>query len=117
MKFKIDENLPTEYAVALRDAGYDADTVGDERISGADDSTVFAHSQAEFRTLITLDLDFSNLQLYPCQSHSGIIILRTRAQDKGTLLIIIRRLIPVFRQRSPERQLWIVESDRIRVRE
>ena len=28
----------------LRDAGYDADTVGDEKISGADDSTVFAHS-------------------------------------------------------------------------
>ena len=117
MKFKIDENLPIEYAVTLRDVGYDADTVEDERISGADDATVFAHSQAESRTLITLDLDFSNLQMYPCQSHSGIIILRTRAQDKGTLLTILRRLIPVFRERSPHRQLWIVEKDRIRVRE
>lgn len=117
MKFKIDENLPAEFALTLRDSGYDADTVADEKISGADDATVFEHSQAESRTLITLDLDFSNLQLYPCRSHSGIIILRTRAQDKGTLMIILRRLILVFKERLPQQQLWIVENDRIRVRE
>ena len=31
MKFKIDENLPREYASILRDAGFSADTVADER--------------------------------------------------------------------------------------
>ncbi len=101
----------------LRDAGFDADTVGDEKISGADDATVFEYSQMEARTLITLDLDFSNLQVYPCQSHAGIVILRTRTQDKSTLVAILRRLIPVFQEKSPQQQLWIVENDRIRVRQ
>lgn len=40
MKFKIDENLPAEAAEILRDAGFVADTVGDEDLSGADDETI-----------------------------------------------------------------------------
>ena len=101
----------------LRDVGFDADTVADEGIAGADDHIVFTFSQAETRILITLDLDFSNLQTYPCHTHAGIVILRTKAQDKPTLITIMRRLIPIFRERSPARQLWVVEQDRIRVRE
>jgi predicted nuclease of predicted toxin-antitoxin system len=40
LKFKIDENLPIEAAVLLRQAGFEADTVAEEHLSGADDSTV-----------------------------------------------------------------------------
>ena len=36
MKFKIDENLPAEAADILKSAGFDAQTVGDENLSGAD---------------------------------------------------------------------------------
>ena len=35
MKFKIDENLPTEAADLLRSAGHDAVTVGEQRLGGA----------------------------------------------------------------------------------
>jgi hypothetical protein len=35
LKFKVDENLPTEYAPILREAGFEADTVSDEKLSGA----------------------------------------------------------------------------------
>jgi len=101
----------------LRDAGYDADTVADENISGADDPVIFRFSQAEGRTLITLDLDFSNLKAYPCGSHAGIIIIRTKTQEKPVLVSIMRRIIPMLQVRSPHGQLWIVEGDRIRVRE
>ena len=34
MKFKIDENLPSELAVDLRDLGHEADTVFDESLAG-----------------------------------------------------------------------------------
>jgi hypothetical protein len=30
LKFKVDENLPTEYAPIIREAGFEADTVSDE---------------------------------------------------------------------------------------
>jgi len=40
LKFKVDENLPAEHAALLREAGHEADTVGDQKLSGSDDSTV-----------------------------------------------------------------------------
>ncbi len=57
MKFKTDENLPTEAAGLLRAAGYDAVTIGDERLGGSADETVGAACRREGRVLLTLDLD------------------------------------------------------------
>jgi len=36
VKFKIDENLPKDVAEFLRSHGFDAETVSDERLAGAD---------------------------------------------------------------------------------
>ena len=117
MKFKIDENLPLEYRPILEQAGFHADTVADENLSGQDDSIVIARCRSESRILITLDLDFGNIHSYPPQSYSGIIVFRSKSQDKLTLIGLLRRLVSALQKRSPERQLWIVERDRIRVRE
>ncbi|MGC1416810.1 MAG: DUF5615 family PIN-like protein [Candidatus Acidiferrum sp.] len=117
MKFKVDENLPAEHATMLRDAGHEADTVADQQLTGADDLALFKRCQTEDRILLTLDLDFANVQAYPPKLHSGIVVFRSRAQDKLTLIALLRRLLPVLASRSPEQQLWIVEHDRIRYRE
>ncbi len=117
MKFKIDENLPAEHAAILREAGHEADTVADQKLSGADDLAVSERCQAEDRILLTLDLDFANVQAYPPKSHSGIVVIRSSVQDKMTLISLLKRMLPVLRQRSPKQQLWIVEQDRIRYRE
>jgi len=85
LKFKIDENLPFEYGPILEQAGFDADTVAGENLSGHDDSIVIARCRSESRILITLDLDFSNIHSYPPQSYSGIIVFRSKSQDKLTL--------------------------------
>jgi predicted nuclease of predicted toxin-antitoxin system len=114
MKFKVDENLPSEFASILREAAFDADTVNDERLGGADDSIVSQRSRAEDRVLLTLDLDFANIQAYPPGDYPGIVVFRSKVQDKVTLISLLRRLIPVLIERSPARQLWIVEHDRIR---
>ena len=117
MKFKIDENLPVEFAAGLCRAKFDAETVSSERLSGADDATLFERCQLEGRILITLDLDFANVQSYPPGSHAGIVVFRPGSQDKNCLISLLERLLPVFSSKSPKGQLWIVESDRIRYRE
>ena len=116
MKFKIDENLPEEYAAILREAGYPADTVVDEGLAGSDDKVVFAECQQEVRVLVTLDLDFSNTKQYPPGTHQGIVVVRSKAQDKPTLVRLFRRVVPIFKDRQPAGQLWIVEHDRVRFR-
>ena len=117
MKFKVDENLPTEYASILREAGFEADTVSDEKLSGAGDSALSERCRAEDRVLITLDLDFANVQAYRPKSHPGILVFRAKSQDKPTLIALLKRLVPALLHLSPKHQLWIVEPDRIRYRE
>ena len=117
MKFKVDENLPAEHAEILRDAGHQADTVADQKLTGADDADLLERCKTEDRILLTLDLDFSSVQAYPPRSHSGIVVFRSGTQDKETLLALLKRLLPLFESRSPKQQLWIVEQNRIRYRE
>ena len=117
MKFKIDENLPVEFAEMLRDSGNDAVTVDDEALSGSPDSQLLEHCCHEERVLITLDLDFGNLTSYPLSSHAGILVFRPKSQDKPTLISLLRRVVPELPKLSNGKQLWIVEPSRIRIRE
>lgn len=117
MKFKIDENLPAEFAAVLGEAGFEAATVAEERLSGTTDSALLELCRTEERVLVTLDLDFANVQSYPPETHSGIIVFRSKSQDKLTLIDLLKRIVPVLKGRSAAGQLWIVQPDRIRYRE
>jgi predicted nuclease of predicted toxin-antitoxin system len=117
LKFKVDENLPAEHAALLREAGHEADTVADQKLSGSDDTTLAERCRTEDRILLTLDLDFANVQAYPPKSHSGIIVFRPNSQDKLTLISLLKRMLPVLSRRSPKQEPWIIERDRIRYRE
>ena len=116
MNFKIDENPPAECAALLRGAGFGADTVVEEDLAGTDDAAIARTVRAEGRVLITLDLDFANIQAYPPSTHSGIIVLRLKRQDKHAVLGLVLRMISALKTRLPAGDLWIVESDRIRFR-
>jgi predicted nuclease of predicted toxin-antitoxin system len=117
VKFKIDENLPAEAATVFRQAGYDADTVWDEALAGADDATVVGKVRREHRILVTLDLDFANIRSYPPEAQPGLIVLRLTQQDKANAVAVLKRVVLALGQRTPEGELWIVEEDRIRFRQ
>ena len=72
--------------------------------------------RSEGRVLITLDLDFANIRAYPPAEYAGIIILRSKEQDKHAVLTLVDRIALVLANRAPEGELWIVEPDRIRFR-
>jgi predicted nuclease of predicted toxin-antitoxin system len=116
VRFKIDENLPVEAAEILKSAGFDAHTVADEDLTGANDETVAGSSRSEGRILVTLDLDFANIRAYPPGEHAGIVVLRVKHQDKPTVLVHLRRLMTALARRDPTGELWIVEGNRIRFR-
>lgn len=117
MRFKVDENLPAEVASFLRSAGYDALSVLDQFMGGVPDDQVYRVCQEEQRILVTLDLDFANVQVYPPSEGEGVVVLRLAWQDKITVMEAMQRLLPVMKEESPERRLWIVEEERIRIRE
>lgn len=116
LRFKLDENVPIEAAGVLTASGYDCHTVYDERLAGAPDVDVAAACRAEERVLVTLDLDFSDVRAYPPGSHAGIVVLRPRAPDRDATLALLERVIALFRAEPLTGCLWIVDSERVRVR-
>lgn len=93
MIFKIDENLPEDVAIVLREGGFGAHTVHDEGLAGASDRAISETAHREGRVLITLDRDFSDIRAYPPSEHSGIIILSPRQQDKLISCALNRRSV------------------------
>jgi predicted nuclease of predicted toxin-antitoxin system len=65
VKFKFDENLPSDLGNLLRAEGHDAQSILDEDLRGAADRSIAKICQSEERILITLDLDFAHIENYP----------------------------------------------------
>jgi len=116
MKFKVDENLPVEAAELIEKEGYDAVTVWDQNLGGATDENIAKVCNKEGRALITMDKDFANIRSYPPGKFSGLIVLRLITQDKVHVLKTVKRIFLILRKQQPEKQLWIVEENNIRIR-
>jgi hypothetical protein len=114
--FKTDENLPAEAAELLRAAGHDVATVLDQRLGGHPDPDVAKACSAEHRALVTLDVDFANIDAYPPADYSGLIVLRLARQDRLHVLGVLRGLVPHLAGVDLVGRLWIVEETRIRER-
>lgn len=116
MNFKVDENLPQEIASILTEAGHDALTAADQGLGGASDRALWTHCLLEHRSLLTLDLDFSDIRVYLPEARYGIIVFRTPSQDKHRLITLARQVIPMLALEPLHDRLWIVEEGRVRVR-
>lgn len=117
MRFKIDENLPIEVAGVLRDAGHDAMTIGDQRMSGEPDPRIAAVCRDEDRAILTLDLDFSDIRTYPPSDYPGIVVLRPSTQSKGNVLALVVQLLPLLNIERLIGNLWILQRGGLRIRE
>ena len=117
VRFKFDENLPRDAEALLRDADHDVHTVLDEQLGGNPDPRVFDASQAEDRILVTFDLDFSDIRVYPPASHKGVWVLRPHTQSIDNALALLKAALLVLETEPTQGRRWIIEPDRVRIRE
>jgi predicted nuclease of predicted toxin-antitoxin system len=85
MRFKLDENLDPCFSAPLVTAGHDVASVRAQGLGGRSDDVIYGVCVSEQRTLITLDLDFSNPVRFPVVGTPGIIVL---GPSKVTLPLI-----------------------------
>jgi predicted nuclease of predicted toxin-antitoxin system len=116
MRFKIDENLHDEVSLLLAGNGHDSQTVHEERLRGCDDETLAQHCLSEQRTLVTLDLDFADMRVFPPANHPGIIVLRVRNQHRSHILDIMTQILEVLRNEPVAGRLWIASEAGVRIR-
>ncbi len=106
MKFKTDENMPVEAADDLRQAGHDAVTVTDQQLAGQPDVRVADACRAEGRAVMTLDLDFADIRVYPPSDYAGIIVLRPSVRASAG--ICCSKLQETRRGQAQNPALWPV---------
>lgn len=116
MKFKTDENLPVEVVQILVRHGHDALSVIDQSLAGYPDLGVAQVCRTEQRALVTLDLDFADVRVYPPDQYAGLIVLRPRSQTVPAIERLAEQMIRYLASETLDGHLWIVEEQRLRVR-
>ncbi len=117
MKIKLDENFDPRAKDILALAGHDVCTIQDEAISGADDGIVARYANAEGRCLVTLDLDFANVLVYPPEKYAGLVVFHHPHPTAQGILRLVDQFAKFLPEQKPQKHLWIVEPGRIRVHE
>ncbi len=118
MKFKLDENFGTRTQKLFRERGYDIQTVREERLQGAPDTTIYAHCSAEHRCLITLDLDFADVLRFPPDRSNGIVVFRLPVNASIRLFEEITiQLLQLLEKEAVGKRMWVVEPGRVRIHE
>lgn len=117
MQFKIDENLHADAADLLRQHGHDALTVFEQGLRGEADVNIANVCRQEARAIITLDLDFSDIRVYPPRNYQGIVVLRLRDQSRTSVLHVLDRIVQLLDIEPLAARLWIVDEHQVRIRE
>lgn len=115
MKFLIDADIPRSVAELLSSKAHDVLDIRDVTPFDVRDSTVYRLVKKQGRILITRDLDFSNILLYPPPINGGIIVLRTHLLSVAEMLEIVADLL----ERIPEKDflgaLTVARKGRYRI--
>ena len=118
MRFLIDANLPRAVIGTLQKSGHQAEFARDVGLAAAPDEQIAARARESGATLLTRDMDFSDVRRYPPDQYFGIVVLRLpdTAVAQEIVRVLERFLMePGFLEPLAGR-LAIVEVDRVRFR-
>jgi predicted nuclease of predicted toxin-antitoxin system len=116
MRFKIDENLPTEIVAELRGAGHEAESVYDEGLVGASDPVILDRARSESRVLLTLDKGIGDIRVYPPREYPGIVLFRPGSNGRKAVFEFVRRRLLRVLEHDLHGRLVIVADKSIRSR-
>ena len=116
MKIKLDENITTAAKHLFEAHGHQCHTVLEEELTGAPDAKLVDLCRSEQRMLVTFDLGFGDVRVYPPAEHAGILLLRLRDQQPDATLQALRSLLAARDLAGLVQRLTVVTEDRVRVR-
>jgi predicted nuclease of predicted toxin-antitoxin system len=116
VRFKIDENLPSELKGVFGARGHDADTVMDEGLSARPDVDVWAAANEADRALVTSDLDFADIRKFTPGAHPGIVLYREPQHGLRSVLAGFERALAKHDANDWSRCVVVISADKIRIR-
>jgi len=116
MRFLIDADIPRSVTEFLVASGHDVADIRDIKPPATSDIDIYRLANDQNRIIITRDLDFSNILLYPPPSDGGIIVLRIHLLPVSEILNIIKDLIKRIPEEDFIGSLIVVRKDHYRLR-
>lgn len=101
----------TDFLLSL---GYDVVTVQDLGLSGVDDAVIINEAVALDRALLTRDMDFSNILLYPPAQYLGIVVLKMTPATMHTVHQVLEQALVQIGDLVGA--LLVVDKNKFRVR-
>jgi len=114
VRFKLDENFDLRLVPLVKEGGHDVETVLSEGLAGRSDEVVFRACLEERRTLVTLDLDFSDPLRFPPGASEGVAVVRPPRPVLSLVRATLAAALPQLKAGQIKGKLWIVEPGRIR---
>ncbi len=100
----------------LRDAGYDIKILKDLISPDAADPEVLRLAVQHDWILLTNDMDFGNVIVYPPSKHTGIILLRIRAGTESETHAVLLNLLREQNRATLRQCLAVVDRYKYRLR-
>lgn len=115
LRFKVDEDLPTEVADLLRRTGHDACTVVEQGLTGTPDDGLWDAAQQEQRCLLTADKGFANAQVLPPGKHAGIVLLRLPRETRAGYIRLTESFLAEMDVKWLSGSITVVTPEAIRI--
>jgi len=101
----------TDFLLSL---GYDVVTTQGLGLSGADDDTVIDKAVALGRALLTRDMDFGNILLYPPAQYLGIVVLKMNPATTHAVHRVLKQALAQTHDLTST--LLVVDRNKFRIR-
>ncbi len=116
-KLKLDENFSPNLTSIFQNKGFDTHSVLDENLSGENDTVIYSTCLSENRCLITFDTDFCNILRFPADNTAGIIVIRPKNRiNLADMQHFALQIVELLEQRDPTNCLWVLDSNKLRIR-
>ena len=116
VKFIADECVGLTTIKLLRQLGYSVVSAKEAPLSGKSDFEILKQAIKAKRILVTEDIDFGNIILYPPKFHHGIILLRFRHKLENNIHNTLATLLEKLKPADFNKTLIIVDADKYRLR-
>ncbi len=108
--------MPRAARERFESRGWDVHDVHEEGLAAALDSPIQEACEREKRILVTLDTDFADTRRYDPGRSPGVIVLRPPSQSVKAIIACLDGAIRALGSERIEGALWIVEAERLRIR-
>ena len=112
MRFLIDENVRLEIETFLVKAGHDVRRVA----PGSENGEIIQLAFTEKRVLVTHDLHFANILIYPPERYCGIIRIRIDPPLASKVLPALQKLLEKVAPEKFNKKLYVLEEDGFRAK-